>query len=272
MRERISTCGRLLAGALALLFAPDCATDPGDAESTAESALDESRGVVLSAAIWTLAWDRTGAAEVDGALEIDTDLGYRVRLDQARIVSHSVSLGQCDPPGSAPAESALWSLPVRSAHAHTEGADPSEIEASLIEDLLAGPSTDVASSFPPARYCRLHWLLARPMTATQGPADVPMEGRSVLLGGTFEKGGSTGSFDVDTWWPHGSLTDLWAALPIEEYEAARQDGRARHVFVTVTRRLGGLFDGIDFEQAGEDEIAGKDAAEAEAEKEKEKKK
>jgi len=265
----------LLAGCLALLFAPDCTGDSIGVESEestggSETVEDAPAGVVIAAAIWTLAWDTEGVTFPEaGGLELETDLGYRVSVQSGRISSHSVSFGACDASaggaggaGASRARSisssalARWGLPVRSAHAHTEGVDPSMIETSLVEDLTAPREVESDHSFTASRYCRAHWLLARPMTPTAGPDDVAMEGRSMMVTGTFERDGEAHDFVIDTWWPHGRLVDLQDAVAADAHDAARNDGGARHAFVRVTRQLGQLFDGIDFETASDDQIAG----------------
>lgn len=263
MRNHLPSWARCLAGALALLFAPDCTLD-----DTGLDALDdtdpltgaESAGVVLSAAVWTFTVDTEGARLSEGRrAEIETDLGYRVTLHTARILSHNVSLTLCDPAAAGSgggAGQASFGLPIRAARAHTEDADPSLVEVSLVEDLLAPTPTEAGSSFPAGRYCRAHWLVARPLAPTHGPADIPMEGRSLHLAGTFRRDGRARPFTIDTWWPTGLLVDLETATSAASFEAARRDGRPRHAFLTITRHLATLFDGIDFDVATDDQIAG----------------
>jgi len=250
----------IFAGALALLFAPDCTRplDPAETEEIGTAVLDETDGVVLSAAVWTLAWDDEGVSWPEGGgFDVETDLGYRVHVDSAWILSHSVSFGRCDTFADGSGEQASWwGLPVRSAHAHAEDTDPSTIETSRIEDLTKAHDVEVSTSFEAARYCRAHWLLARPTEPATGAEGVSMENRSVLLEGTFERGGVVTPFAIDTWWPHGILLDLPWTMGSGDYEVARRDGEARHAFVTVTRHLGALFDGIDFEVASQDQIDG----------------
>jgi hypothetical protein len=72
-----------------------------------------------------------------------------------------------------------------------------------------------------------------------------------------ERDGVVSDFAVDTWWPQAVLVDLETATLGDAYSAARDDGEARHAFVTITRHRARLFDGIDFEIAGEPEITGR---------------
>ncbi len=266
---------RLVVGALALLFAPDCTREPPGEETAEETADDtgsgtggagaetdpQTEGAVLSAAVWTLAWDTDGARfPEDGGVEIETDLGYRVHVRTGRILSHSLAFGLCDPTAATSSDGssgqASFGLPIRTARAHAEDADPSLIETSLVEDLVAAEDTEVDSSFPAARYCRAHWLLARPLVATKGPDDVPMDGRSLYLQGTATRDGERWEVEIDTWWPGGLLVELEEAAAAEELSAAGTDGEPRHAFVTVTRHLGRLFDGVDFEAATGDQVTG----------------
>lgn len=258
MSRRPSPWASAAAGVLALLFAPHCA-GPGarEAEEIGTAVADETDGVVISAAVWTLAWDDEGVSYPEaGGFEVETDLGYRVHVESGWVLSHSVSLGPCET-ASAPAEASWWGLGVRTARAHTGSTEPSTIETSRIEDLLSARDVEVSNSFPAARYCRAHWLLARPTGETAGAEGVSMENRSVLLNGTFERGGVAAGFAIDTWWPQGVLIDLPLTMDGAEHEAARRDGEPRHAFVTVTRYLGRMFDGVDFEVASQDEIDGR---------------
>lgn len=291
MRHPISLLARLAVFAGALVLTPDCASPDESPEQgtsgqdttgqdttgqTTSSGGDTEDGVLLSAAIWTLDWDTEGVVFPEGGgAEWETDLGYRVHVDDGRILSHSVAFGPCDSASSGATGSlggswfggrgarearpwglGGWSLGVRSARAHADSADPSTIETSLVEDLTSPHAADFDTSFTAARHCRAHYLLARPMAATKGPDDVSMEQRSLYVTGTYERGGAMEPFVIDTWWPQGNLADLDGAMPSEAYESARASGTAHHAFVTVTRHLGALFDGIDFEAATEDQVAG----------------
>ncbi len=303
MRRPCSLLTRCLAGALALLFAPDCkgpegaasapeTADGGGAGGAGGGALNTPEGVVLAASVWTFAWNTEGAVFPDGGgVEVETDLGYRVHVDVGRILSHSVSFGPCDSApsgagggggggggtgevgagtgggtggvGGAGGQTTSWmrrlfldGLSIRSAQAHTADTDPSMIETSLIEDLTAPRESEASTSFAASRYCRAHWLLARPMSPTSGPDDVSMDHRSLYVTGTYERDGKMEPFAIDTWWPEGNLQDLSDILGEQAYSAAREGGEARHAFVTVRRSLGTLFDGIDFEVASKDQLAG----------------
>lgn len=221
----------------------------------------EPPGVTLAAATWTRAWDLAGVTpEPDGGFSVDTDLGYRVRITEGWLAHHSVSLSPCDPAESTSEEANSWGFSlIKSAFAHEEDQDPSAIEALLVEDLTYLDDAELgASSFPPAHYCRAHWLVARPTGEQISPEGVEMGGSSVRLSGAWSKGNASGTFSIDTWWPHAILVDIEDAASPEDIEQAREDGASRFAFITIRRPLGRAFDGIDFgsDDVTEDQIAG----------------
>jgi hypothetical protein len=112
------------------------------------------------------------------------------------------------------------------------------------------------TTFPAARYCRAHWLMARPTSEVDAPEGVDLEGRSAWITGTWERGGAAEAFEIDTWWPHGRLDAMSDVVDPEALAAARADKGAWVARVTVARSLGGLFDGIELAEASPEEIAG----------------
>ncbi|MFT3763951.1 MAG: hypothetical protein QM820_00260 [Minicystis sp.] len=257
-----------LAGAVMLVLAPDCTVEappsaPGGGGATTEAPRAEEAtapGAVIGAAVWRLAWDRSRVvADPRGpGWSVETDLGYRVRVVSGWMIDHSVSLGPCALPQ--PDGGASW-LPIRfgirSAHAH-EDADASAIESMHAEDLVhladAGPWP---SAFPAARYCRAHWLVARATAKTDAPAGLDFAQTSVRVAGTWERDGETGAVSVDTWWPQGNVQDLADVTDPATLAEASADGEMRWAYIDVTRKLGVLFDGIDFATDSEDQVAGK---------------
>lgn len=248
----------VIAGAAILVLAPDCAVEVGSI-APAEGA-GEPEGAVIGAAVWELTWDRSRVV-ADGrgsGWSVENDLGYRVHVGAGWLVDHSVSLGPCVVPQ--PDGGAAW-LPirvgVRAAYAHDD-ADASAIEAMHAEDLThlqdSGPWPSV---FPKARYCRAHWLLARATKATDAPEGVDLSQTSIRVAGTWERDGEAHPFSVDTWWPQGSLQDLDGIADPTAFAEARADGETRWAWITVRRRLGVIFDGIDFAVDSDDQVAGK---------------
>lgn len=252
-----------LAGALMLFFAPHCTVEAGSDGGAGGASMDEPRdeeqGAVIGAAVWELTWDRSGVVDdaSGSGWSVENDLGYRVHVTSGWILDHSVSLGPCEIPKTD--GGAAW-LPlrfgIRAAHAHDD-ADASAIEMMHAEDLTrlddAGPWPSV---FPKTRYCRAHWLVARATTPSDAPAGVDLGQTSVRVAGTWERDGEAHDFAIDTWWPQGHLQDLGDVTDPAEIAAARADGEARWAWITVRRRLGVLFDGIDFAVDSDDQVAG----------------
>lgn len=254
-----------VAGALMLLFAPDCTLESappaaGGAGGEAVSAEAGEEGPVIGAAVWRLTWDRAGViADARGpGWSVVNDLGYQVHVVSGWVLDHSVSLGPCAP-AQVDGGTSWFSLRfgIRSAFAH-EDADASAIEAMHAEDLThLGDSGPWPSVFPKTRYCRAHWLAARATAKTDAPAGVDLAQTSVRVSGSWERGGETGIVDLDTWWPQGALQDLADITDPTDFAAAVADGEARWAWVTVDRKLGSLFDGIDFAEDSEAEATGK---------------
>lgn len=261
MNKYIPTLSGLVAGALALILTPSCALEQATpASSEAAVAREAQEGAILWAAVWTLTWDKSRLEPAAaGAWSVKTDLNYRVELLSGWIVDHSVSFGPCDPGstsgagGSGGGSSALrlFGLGVREARAH-EDSDPSAIESMYAEDLTkledAGPWP---TTFAPVRYCRAHWLVGRATSALQGATEAApqIDGRSVRLAGKWERNGTSGSFEVDTWWPEGNLQDLEDLIDPAALAKAQADGGSFAARVSVKRDIGAVFDGIDFETA-----------------------
>ncbi|MBK8257515.1 MAG: hypothetical protein IPK82_33205 [Polyangiaceae bacterium] len=265
MKHPLHRSLRFVVSAACVVVATNCAPEKwvDDPDVIVSGALDETRGIQISAAVWTLEWDTHSVTPLGGGgFEVTTDLGYRVSVEEAWLLSHSVSFGSCDTlsqfAGNKPPEKHPWYdfLPIHTAWAHTEDTDPSTLETSYVEDLTKPSNLEFSTAFTPARYCRAHWLLARATNPTQGAIGPDMAQRSLYIKGFYEKEGKRSSFLIDTWWPHGLLVDLSDLTQSTEYENARRDGEPRHAFVTVTRSAATLFNGIDFETATNDELTG----------------
>lgn len=251
-----------IAGALALVLTPNCDVAPGPISSNAGDGSDAgiaAAGVRIASAAWRFTWKLDGVTRLPGGgIEMENDLGYRVQIKSGHFTDHSVSLGLCNP--TLPPDLGAWLLPfhlgVRAAQAHEE-LDRSAIELALDED-LANPTDqgDFRTVFPAAAYCRAHWLLAIPGS---GPGGLGMDvaQTSIEIKGTWSRGGQSGELRVRTWWPEARIVDVAAVVADPAaLRAAQSDGAPRNARVTVERRLGGLFDSIDFATAGSDQITG----------------
>jgi hypothetical protein len=241
---------RWLVAAVCALATPRCGGSGAGGASDGGAGL----GATITTASWHLAWDTSGVASDGATWTVQNDLGYVVALDAGFLVDDAVTLGACDPT-STTALDRFVAIPSARAHDVT---DPSSIALLHVEDLVhPSEPRDRWSSFPAARYCRALWLVARTTQPLDEPRGVDVVGKSLVANGTWARGDATGSFAVSTWWPHGKLVDLDAAVADRaSLAAADADGRPRAATITVRRRLASLFDGIDFSTASADEIAG----------------
>jgi len=245
-RRTIAKPLSVLGFVLALLFGPHCTAEQMTTTSGAPDKTSPEAGVILSAASFELEWDTSGIdLDPQGGFSLQTNLGYEVHIERGFHVAHGVSLAKCPP---SPASASWWSFSISSAYAHTTDADPSAIESLVISDLADPPGSVFlgASSFPPARYCKVFFLLARGMPGKTTQDGFDLSNRSLYFTGTYQKNGVSGPVLIDTWWPKGKLEDLENVVPAETFAAAREDGGTRFAFVTIHASLGQTFDDVDF--------------------------
>jgi hypothetical protein len=257
----------LLAGTVALLCAPSCTSElealrsigaggSSGSGGSGGSGGSADRGALLRGTTWSLTWDKARVTPAEGGgWSVDTDRGYRVHVTSGWLVDYSVSLGLCDTGGQGGGGSALGRFfGVRSAYAHEDG-NASTIDLQHAEDLTGSlePHSRWSAAFPAARYCRAHWLAGRSGKLVDSPEGIDLQGRSLVLAGTWERDGALHDLAVSTWWPQGYLVDLDAVMTA----AAADDGVARIADITVKRSLGTLFDGIDLASATDEELAGR---------------
>ena len=202
----------------------------GSSEST--SALTTTP--TLSAMEWTLDWRLDGAAPIEGGQwMIATDLGYEVVLDKGFIVTSLVSLVPCGA-DTGLARVLNWVLPA--AHAgHPPFDDPSLVALQAKESFTpARTATLPVTTFSPSTYCSVYWLAAR------GASDGDAANTSLRASGEWRRNGTTGPIAIDTNFARAMIDDL---PPIDaETDAAHG---------VVSRSVGSLFDGIDFETDNE---------------------
>lgn len=219
-------------------------------------------GLLLSAARWSGSWDRSGLLDLgDGTWAADTDLGYRVRLSQGFFVNYSAGFGLCENAALKAGAAFLDAVPGSAPSylvAHTEADNPSLIQTHFIEDLVHPADIEFGEiSFPAARYCYAHWLVARGEEGVGSPEGLDMIGFSFRLSGTFARNGITKDFSVDTFWPSAKLDEIDTIVDERIRIQLQQNQVVAYAFVNVTRPLARLFDGIDFESASKDQITGK---------------
>lgn len=246
-------------------FSLHCASNELSPQQSAPASQAETppeAGLWLSAARWSGSWNRNGIeSESDGTWSTQNDLGYRVHLDQGLLVNYSAGFGLCE--GS----SASVQIPgqgARKAYAdpysqalfsHADSANPSLLETHFIEDLAHPEDIEFGElSFPAARYCWTHWLVARGEEGIAPVEGIDMSGSSIKLWGTFSRNGQSEAFTIDSFWPSSKLDEIDSIVDEAQRIALQQN--IAYAIVNIKRPLSHLFDGIDFESASQDQIAG----------------
>lgn len=197
--------------------------------------------------VYLLSWDldRVLRAADGTSWTVTTDLGYEVRVAAGYLTSHTAELIACDRRPGALAWLAFSLMP-RPAHAtHALALDPSAFHRARIESLTAARTARVVRPVPRAQaYCEAHYLVARAGgTATAMPAEVDMTDRSLYVRGVYGKAnGMRTAFEITTTVAHG-----WRGA------VERIDAGPGPIAVHVERRLGTLFDGLDFARVPERE-------------------
>ena len=249
----------LLAGVVALLFAPSCTGEPGrwnrtDRSDPAAPADPALIGGLIRGATWSLTWDTERVSRVeDGGWSVDTDRGYRVHVELGWLTTYSVSLGLCDAAVraamAAPAGARSGAFSGCDRRMRTRMATPRpwisstpRISPGASSRTGPGPrrSRRRATAGPLARGARRPARRLARRDRSPGSEPGPR--------GRWERDGVRGDLAVSTWWPQGYLVDLDAAAP--------DDGEAKIAQITVKRSLGSLFDGIDLASATDEQVAG----------------
>lgn len=209
---------------------------------SADSAADASP-VTVSEVAWSVDWDTAGVqAEAGGGWRLTNNLGQQVLVEQGWLVSYSAALVPCATARLAPRPGVVGALlGVAVARAgHGEEADPSSSPVAVVED-LADPQGSVLAevSFDAAAYCGVHYLVGQAPEDTVSPDGAPdMQGVSLVLEGW--------------WWPAGggdaqplSLRSSLAWGNLMDLAEVGRAGAGERAEVRLTRRLAGLFDGVD---------------------------
>ena len=140
---------------------------------------------------WRLGFDDARLQRGTDGWRLHTTQGFDVHVTSGVLTTWRLGLEPCPKP-------VAWSLiPQAYAH-HVEPPDPTSLMPHLAEDLTQLTATDVGPrDVPETTYCRALWLASAPPPALAG--DGPRV--SLLLRGTWHKGGQSGTLDVDTWMP-----------------------------------------------------------------------
>ncbi len=243
-RSRLSP---VLAAAALAVTAGGCAVPAAEAlpEASADGVASDV-SLPLGAARWQATWDLAGATPGRVGFTTTTDLGYEVTVTSGWLVNYATTLVPCDDAAVAAAgDRLLGLLGVGVAHAHhAEFDDPSMLEMVLVEELGgeaggAPPLLLGSSWFPTAEYCGAHWLIARGDEDTFDPDGGSAWGRALHVEGRWERGDEAGSIAIGT-----SLGNAMTRAfdDVDLAAAAGGDG----AIVTIERKLGTMFDGVDF--------------------------
>jgi hypothetical protein len=204
-------------------------------ESVVEAGGEEAQELVVEGVDWVLSWDLEGTERVEEGRQLTTDQGYVVTLTSGVAVSFAVTLDPCEE------VTVTWldAVGIGTAHAHHgEFADPSLLELQIGEDLIDPLTSTFATRFEEARYCGVHWSIARPDPRRQGWAGNPKARSSLVLRGGWVRGDESGVFAWETEWPDGQGREFGVDVSIP----ATSDGPIQ---VELERDLAGLLDGID---------------------------
>ena len=192
----------------------------------------------ITAVTYNLTWELGRARRTAEGWQVTTDRGYTVEVTAGRLSTHTVTLVPCVAQASLLEFPPLFGSGVALA-GHSGKVDISTWLNPPVEDLaqlaVAAPHR---VWFPPANYCEMHLLVARP------PGSVPGKpsGATLEVEGTWRRGeGETGPLVIHTTLANGVLRPL-GPLTVREGELT----------VNVSRDISRLFDGIQF---GEDKAA-----------------
>jgi len=189
---------------------------------------------------YDLSWnlDRIEFAASGAQWEVTTDRDFRVRVDGGYINSHSVELLPCEPEALRQmSEGQSWF--VRPAAAtHLPSLNPTSFHSARVESLTdLRVRRTVQRLAPGAAYCEAHYLIARADDASRGlPMEMDLLGKTLYVhGAVLSADGSQVPFELVTASANGLRVDIPELAP-----------GTSDVVIRIERRLGMLFDGIDF--------------------------
>lgn len=182
---------------------------------------------------WELRWSG-GTPDRSGALVVESDLGLRWTVVEARVTTYAVTLVPCSD-----TVARRWvGVPRALAH-HPGWDDPSQVEPQLAEEL--GTDTSLTgASFPSTTYCHAHWLVAQGDVGGQREVE---DGVSLRVRAAWTDGVDSGAVDLTT-----DLTD--GVLPPLSVK-----GTGAHATVVLERDLESVFDGLDPREQSEASLA-----------------
>jgi hypothetical protein len=204
-------------------------------------------------------WE-TGSIVRDTATKgwsVVNDLGYTVHVERGYIVTTSTTLNECDhTTGVVDWMSSLFSTSVAHAGHTSGGPDQAAILASHVESLTTLQPLQLGSvNVNEYSYCKGHYLVAQASSITRDlPQDVPMEGHSLYVEGTYQAPGSTDSvpFVIKTSVGDGALFNLKVLNVSDAMPSVHAVIGQVPVQITIRRHIDGLFSGVDFMKMDDD--------------------
>jgi len=194
-------------------------------------------------------WGKAKAI-VDGkGWEVESNIGYRVRVTSGYLANHSAELNTCEPT-TAPAQSWLNMMTLPAAYAgHTSSSlNPAAITKGYVESLATPVGIDFGKvELSGQRYCRAHYLIARADAAARAlPTDTDMVGASLYVEGAYQK-------QVESvWTPFKIRTPMANGVVASLHEL---DVDRTNANVIIIRELGSFFDNVDFSSNDERRMA-----------------
>ena len=194
----------------------------------------------LDGVVYQLHWASVGTSAEEVGWSVQTDLGYRVHLEEGWINNYSIQLVPC-------VETALLSFGIPAAYAgHPADADPSAVYGQ-VQSLTELSDITTTLGLAQTSYCSVHYVIGHvDEDATGLPEEPDLWGISLWMSGTVETPeGDVLPLEIATHRAHADLLEQLAFLETELSET-------RIAEVSVTRNLATLFDGIEFADEPDD--------------------
>jgi hypothetical protein len=184
--------------------------------------------------------------DATGLDEVETDLGYRVSLEEARLVVENLTFAVA---GEVHQTSGLLAWIVPSAHAHPGhfrgGEVTGELRGRFLLDWFGAPDVELGTAtLLPGDYRSANFVFGRAGDAESVASDDPLRERTGLLRGRAIRDGWEVRFVLAFSAPPGrSLTGIPFEVDLREGSHARLGLR---LLLDSPRGGGTLFDGVDF--------------------------
>ena len=209
-------------------------------------------------------WGAAVPAENGQGWQVVNDLGYRVQVEQAYLVSYSVQLVECE---HGHGETAFldrvidWLAPQTVSAGHGgDGDDPSLIHNGFVESFAMPENMDFGAVTISQKitYCQGHYLIARADSQIEHqPQDVDMFGTSLYIAGSYqaESASIATPFRIQTSLANGVLDNLDVPyIENTDMTPVHLVTGNQNAVVLIRRQLDSLFNGVDFASVSSDKI------------------